>query len=405
MVKMAGSIVAKLGRFSNELGKGQFVPTQRFIAWAMRGMVAAKSVVLADIGRSLFEGYSSLHQVEKRLSYHLANPRWDHEWSQDTYLAHVARWIGPDTFIAVDMGDITKPRARSMPYLDVVWDGSKQGTREEKRGVGWWKVEIEAMPKQRGKLFHLPLEDRVFSGKEPGFRSQNEVIFSTIDRVLAYTGHNGIWLEDRGFDGESNLQFLLSRELRFVVRSQGERNASVGQKTMRIREWARNLRLTPATCLIRRKHRHALRIGYCGVRLTFTSVPITLVVCEGFGLKPLLFLTNIEVGNLTKATELVEAYLARWGVEEGCRFVKQTFDLENLRALTWMGIRRLTYMALWCYGFLCLLALTAAQRTFDALVRIFPSFGPTPKFFFYRLAEAVSALLGPPIWAPNGSGT
>jgi hypothetical protein len=401
MVKMAGRIVSKLARFSNDLGEGQFLPTRRFIGWALRGMVAAKSVVMSQMGRHLLEGYSSLHQVEKRLSYHLSNPRWNEEASQNRYLAQASRWIGPDTYIAVDMGDITKPRARSMPYLDLVWDGSKQGTREEKRGVGWWKVEIEAMPKKDGKLLHLPLEDRIFSGKEPGFRSQNEEIFSTIDRVLAHTGRHGIWLEDRGFDGEANLQFMLSRGLRFVVRSQGERNASVDGQTKRIHEWASKLRLVPATSLIRRKHRYALRIGYRGVKLTFTNAPITLVVCEGFGLKPLMFLTNIEVGNLMKAIELVEAYLARWGVEEGCRFVKQTFDLENLRALTWMGIRRLGYMALWCYGFLCLVALASGEKIVSALTNIFPSFGPVPNFFFYRLAEAVAAFFGPPIWAPN----
>jgi len=38
---------------------------------------------------------------------------------------------------------------------------------------------------------------------------------------------------------------------------------------------------------------------------------------------------------------LAKAYLKRWGVEEAGRLIKQVFDLENLRVLTWSGLQKL----------------------------------------------------------------
>lgn len=49
------------------------------------------------------------------------------------------------------MGEIAKSRARAMPYLNWIRDGSRKGSEEEKRAVGWWKVEIEAMLRRRGE--------------------------------------------------------------------------------------------------------------------------------------------------------------------------------------------------------------------------------------------------------------
>lgn len=401
MGQMARGMVEKLEGFANSLGEGQYLPSQKFLRWAMRGMTAAKSVVLAEIGRKLMPGFRSLKQVEKKLSYHVNNPRWDAEKSHERYLNRVKGWVRSDTYVALDMGEITKSRARSMPYLDWVRDGSRKGSEEEKRAVGWWKVEIEAMLRRQGEVFHLPLEDRIFSTKEPGFLSQNKVVFATVDRVLAHIGRHGIWLADRGFDGEQCLRFLTDRKLRFVVRSQGERHARApGRRCRRIKRVAADVPLTPATCVLRRGESHALRVGYCSITLPILpGVRLFLVVAEGLGLKPLLLMTNVEVASLDKAVELVETYLRRWGVEEACRFVKQSYDLENIRSLCWLGIRRLAYMATWCFGFLCLVSLTTGKKVLRGLLALYPSFGPTPPFYYYRLVEGVAALLCPGPWA------
>jgi hypothetical protein len=66
-------------------------------------------------------------------------------------------------------------------------------------------------------------------------------------------------------------------------------------------------------------------------------------------------LLNLKVRTSDDAARVVDAYLGRWGVEEANQFVKQGFDLENVRALTWTGLRRMVQLVYLAYGFLAAL--------------------------------------------------
>ncbi len=69
---------------------------------------------------------------------------------------------------------------------------------------------------------------------------------------------------------------------------------------------------------------------------------------------PLTLLTSSLADSPTAWLRIVIAYLKRWGVEKGVRLVKQIFDLENVRALSFAGIQRLTLFAcLWFPVFVC----------------------------------------------------
>ena len=73
--------------------------------------------------------------------------------------------------------------------------------------------------------------------------------------------------------------------------------------------------------------------------------------------------------------------------------VKQIFDLENVRAMSFTGIRRLTLFAYLAYGFLCLFAKRIGKDGIRAIRKLYKSFGETPHFLYYRLAPAVSLAL------------
>ena len=76
------------------------------------------------------------------------------------------------------------------------------------------------------------------------------------------------------------------------------------------------------------------------------------------GSEPIALLTNIRVDSASAARQVAHAYHERWGVEEAHRFVKRAFDLENVRALTWVGLKRvvmLAMLAMLAYGYLATL--------------------------------------------------
>ena len=75
-------------------------------------------------------------------------------------------------------------------------------------------------------------------------------------------------------------------------------------------------------------------------------------------------------------------------MEAGIRLVKQIFDLENVRAISFMGIQRLTLFAYLAYGFVCLFARRAGKRSLQTALGAYKGFGETPHFLYYRLGNA-----------------
>ena len=106
-----------------------------------------------------------------------------------------------------------------------------------------------------------------------------------------------------------------------------------------------------------------------------------------------MLLTNSLADSPSALLRVIIAYFKRWGIEEGNRLVKQIFDLENVRALSFAGIRRLTLFAYLAYGFLCLFAKRLGKRALGLILKGYKSFGETPHFIYYRLAQAVALAL------------
>lgn len=122
-----------------------------------------------------------------------------------------------------------------------------------------------------------------------------------------------------------------------------------------------------------------------------------LIVVRAFGCAPLILLTNSLSKSPNVWLRFALAYFKRWGIEEGTRLVKQIFDLENVRAMSFAGIRRLTLFAYLGYGFLCLFAKRFGNRAIRTVLSAYKSFGAVPRFLYYRLANAFAvALAGGP---------
>ena len=69
-----------------------------------------------------------------------------------------------------------------------------------------------------------------------------------------------------------------------------------------------------------------------------------VVVIVGFGQDPMVLFTNLEVNShQSKAIyKVVEIFLTRWKCEECYRYIKQSYNLEDVRVRSYVAIRNIT---------------------------------------------------------------
>lgn len=383
-------MIPHLQAYVDQLGGGCPKPSQKFLWGMLLGLVMAESVLLSEIARQVrwWRGVT-FHALHKGLSRGLRSRQWAALPVQTRYLQAIAPKLTRQRVIACDLGDLTKPRARRMPGLQTVRDGS---TGELKKG--WWLLEIEAMTGTSQR--HLPIWWELFSVSRRGYKSTWTLIEQAIRTVVRQLGCSGIWVFDRGFDSWRFWQFLGGQALWFLIRVGTKRRVtdladgrcrSLGAVAQRV--------LKTAPWLWRRRYQGRawlLRVGVQRVAIPQSGQELSVIVVEGFGRHPLLLVTNRVLHTAMEAATWAKLYLKRWGVEEAGRLVKQVFQLENIRVLSWAGLVKLVWCAMWAYGWVCLLRFRG-QRLYRQLLTWYPSFGTPPPFPYYRLAGAMAILL------------
>jgi len=335
--KIAGKIKAQITRFSHWLTEGFKRPDRKWIREILYGIQASQEVKLSDISRSLGEEIS-LIKTETRLSRNIAKS--DLTEALNTRLIQGGKTrMGEDTVLAVDIGDINKPYAKKMEYLAEVRDGSTG----ESRSPGYWTLEVIAAQVEGEEL--VPLYGELYSQKARDFASENHQILKAMDAVAPQVGNRGIWAMDRGGDRGRLLEALLFRKLRFVIRLRGDRHL----------EWkgarrAAQVIAEGCPCAQERtiqlekegiRQTKRLTLGSQPVYLPGHLEPLTLVVVRGYGESPLLLLTNLEIADESGRDRILEIYLTRWKCEESYRFMKQAYHLEDIRLLSYTGLRNM----------------------------------------------------------------
>ena len=90
-----------------------------------------------------------------------------------------------------------------------------------------------------------------------------------------------------------------------------------------------------------KEKRRAVKYNAVAVKLPDYAHKLFLVVVKGFGLKPMMLLTSCPVNIRKKESiwKIVEYYLARWKCDESFRYIKQCYNLEDIRVRSSIGIR------------------------------------------------------------------
>ncbi len=379
-----------LQAFTERVAIGQTKPMTGFIRDMLYGIATGRSTMLSEIGRALGED-ADLITTEMRLSRNLANTNLRDSSMRKLYLQTVRPYI-EDAVVALDFSEIRKEYSEKQEWLCGIWDDSRG-----EKARGYWLLNIEAID---GKGRHFPLWLEPFSQNAPEYKSQAKTVEDGIRQVRQYAGDRCIWVLDRGFDGASYIGILEANRLTYCVRQVGKRRV--------IGEDGRPALTAELAATVDTPHMGRWRVvrkgreyptffhyGSCLVTFPQDGKQRRLIVVRTGSQRPLMLLTNELSAKPAAILWVVIAYFKRWGVEEGTRLVKQIFDLENVRAMSFAGIRRVVLFAYLAYGFLCLFARRAGKAAVRAVLRLYKSFMPDapPHYIYYRLACAVAVAL------------
>ena len=389
--KIAGRIKLQITLFSHKISIGFKKPLRKFMVQMLYGIQASKDVKLSNIARSLNEEVA-LVKTENRLSRNIGGRDFTEEVNR-RIIVQGAKRITEDTVIALDISDIDKPYARKMEYLALVRDGSTGETKSE----GYWLIDVLGADVEGEEL--IPLYGELYSQEAKDFRSENRQILNAMDRVTEGTGRKGIWAMDRGGDRSILLKELLRKELRFVVRLVGERDFILrdGKKEKALKiAWGCHCPDQREVTIRKEGERkkRTIFVGHMKVKLPFYPRWLFLVVVKGFGEKPLMLLTNVKVAFLG-VMRVLEIYLTRWKCEESYRFIKQAYNLEDVRVLSYTGLRNIVVLVQAVFYFVSV-ELGKKLKLNILLKKIFEKakrFFEIPEFKQYAIADGIYQIL------------
>jgi hypothetical protein len=389
-VKLRVQIQAFSGKLCAEKGK----VVRRFVEEMLYGIQARGSVRLSEIARSLAEKTSLKKRID-RLSRNLGRGGLDEEISSEI-LAEGAPRIERDTLLIVDPTDISKKYAKKMECLATVRDAS-----EKKQALGYWVDTVVGARPDSSEI--VPLVHRLYSQNAEEFVSENRELCEVMKKVYRATERRGIFVVDRGGDRRALYKHLLNEQspMRFLIRQRGDRYLLSGGKLRETHQLAESCTTPYGETVIRQKDgrekAYFIHFGFVAVRLPeHPERPLWLVVVKGFGDKPLMLLTTEPMSRNRKVLWwVVQAYLTRWRVEDTIRFIKQSYNVEDIRVMTYQRLKNLAALVLAAAFFtavgigykpklqiLALHALKAAQRIFGI-----------PDFRYYALADGIKAIL------------
>ena len=281
-----------------------------------------------------------------------------------------------------------------MQYLADVRDGS-----EDTIGKGYWLCEVVGCEVGSNEI--TPLAQELWSQDAPDFKSDNDQILSLVERVRQSTGGRGIIVYDRGSDRRRILvPWTQDDTCRYLVRQRGDRHLLYKRKAKSGLELATSCKTPYSAKIIKEKEgeekTYFIEFGFLPVRLPeCPKRPLWLVVVKGFGKKPLMILTTEPMRRNRKVLWwAVEAYLTRWRVEDTIRFIKQSYDFEDIRVLTYNRLKNMATLVLAASYFAAVWLGTTTKLTIlamhamNAAKRIFG----IPDFRYYALADGISAI-------------
>ncbi len=388
--RIARKLRERIAGFSGELSKGLPKTSVRFIREMIYGIQASQSVVLTKIGRTL-EEQVSIKKVEERLSRQLFRMGLGQRL-QENLLNLASGLVGRDTLLILDTSDIRKKYARKMQYLGHVHDGS-----EDEIGSGYWTCNVVATEVEGSGI--VPLVGRLYSAEAPGFVSENRELLTVMEIVAGAVRKRGIWVIDRGGDRRKLIEPMLKRQYRFLIRLIGNRYLVWSGKEVIASDLAKDCPMLYYETIVKvddgKEKVYHLEFGYRNVKLPGMEEALGLLVVKGFGKEPMLLLTTEPLRKSRKALwRLIRAYIRRWAIEETIRYIKQSYELEDVRVLNYQSLCNIMPMV-WAAAYFAAVLLDTKSKLkvmagylLKAAKRVFG----IPEFHYYCIADGLTSI-------------
>ena len=394
---------AQLDDFMMKMFHGFSKPRNKFIRDMVYGIQATGDTVLTDIARAVDSEYRH-RNVENRLSRNLQTEGL-HLDIQRAVMKDAKRFIDRNTLIIMDPTDVCKPHAMKMEHLTIVRDASRSTKDNVVRTRGYHGCMAVAC--RSGSRKTVPLALKLWSSNAVGYKGENEEVLEILREVDRVTDGRGIRVYDRGGDRPAFYDYYLDNDRKFITRM-NERDLW-SWKATKSNTWL------ASQCIMRHKavinfdshgrETHCkIDFGVMSVRLPWRDEELRLVVVRGFGMKPMMLLTNLAVNEKLAAEgkdgtdhsyqalwQVVEGYLSRWRIEETIRFVKQCYGFENIRVMSYESWRNMSAIVLATAYFTAVWLGRGVKK--EVLVahieRMHQRFNEVPEFFLYALADGI----------------
>jgi len=394
--RTTAAIKGQLSKFSGIIAQGFSKAKQRLIKEMIYGIQAAKDIKLSSVTRVLNE-IIPLIKTEDRLSRNLDDEDFTQEINDEICRLGSAK-VAEDMVIAIDPGDLRKKYAAKMEYLCRIHDGS-----EHQLGDGYWLAKAVAADVGHKKVIPLYLE--AYSQEAREFTSENHQLFKVIDTVGSHIGPKGIYAIDRGGDrGKLYDKFLeKGKEKRFVIRLEKTRDLTHKGVKKNCHLLATMLPCPYETVIIKyedgKEEKVTVSYNALPVRLPGRDYPLFLVVVKGFGKEPMMLLTSCPINLKSKEAiwRIVEIYLTRWKCDESFRYIKQCYNLEDIRVRHYTSIRNMVVLVL-AVAYFASVYLGDNLKLKMLVERIYlvsKRFFGVPTFFNYAIADGLYNLLFP----------
>lgn len=360
------------------------------------GIQASKDVKLSNIGRSLKEDIP-LIKTEDRLSRNLASD--DISGHLNNEIMRLASNKIDDTMvIAIDPGDIMKPYAKEMEKLCNIYDGS-QGVPAR----GYHLCQVTAANLAHDSI--VPLYCEAYSSEDTDYMGSSEKIIGIVQKVKAKIGTKGTWAIDRQGDDIDIIRGFTNEGLDFVVRLKMNRYVHFGGNINRQVKAERihhhiNTPYKAHIYITKDGKEEFMHLEYGATRAALPGYPgtwYTLVIIRGFGKVPMLLLTSkeVELKNSRQLWQIVDIYLTRWKCDECYRYIKQSYNLEDIRVLCYNSIRNIAALV-HCIAYFTSIYIGISLKLKIMVQKIFilsKRFFGVPTFFNYAMADGIFELL------------
>jgi len=192
---------------------------------------------------------------------------------------------------------------------------------------------------------------------------------------------------------------MLKRENRFLIRLIGHRKLTWVGKELLAEDIAQDCPMVYAETIAKmddgKKKVYHLEFGYRNVKFPYREETLGMLVVRGFGQQPMMLLTTEPLRKSRKVLwRFVRAYMRRCSIEETIRYIKQSYEIEDVRVLSYRSLQNIMPLV-WATAYFAAVLLDTTSKlkvmagyVLKAAKRVFG----IPEFHYYCIADGLTSI-------------